>query len=319
VAVPAARTPRILVVRRDHIGDLVCTTPLLHALRKRLPDAWIGALVITYNAEVLARNSDVDAIYAYEKLKHGASLVENLLGRLKLRRALREKPWDYALVPSPVPRTLKLVAGLSPRWIITPSLHEGHEVERTFSLGEALGVSGTPGPVRLIPDPETQASFRQKFGSEPRVAVHFSARRPAQRWPLERYAELVRELQRTAKVFLVWSPGSKDDARHPGDDEAASQLARTGAMALPTPDLRSMIAALSLAKVVICPDGGGMHLAGGVGKPIVALFGDSPVERWRPWGVPHRIVRPASGHLRDLPLAPVLDAYFDLTAALVSR
>ena len=36
---------QILVIRRDNIGDLVCTTPLFTALRRRFPDAWIGAFV----------------------------------------------------------------------------------------------------------------------------------------------------------------------------------------------------------------------------------------------------------------------------------
>ena len=45
----------VLVVRRDNIGDLVCTTPLFTALRRRYPDAWIGALVNSYNAAVLDR------------------------------------------------------------------------------------------------------------------------------------------------------------------------------------------------------------------------------------------------------------------------
>ena len=51
-----------------------------------------------------------------------------------------------------------------------------------------------------------------------------------------------------------------------------------------------------------------MHLAAALGRPVVALFGDSPVERWRPWGVPYRVVRPESRNLRDQPLGPVLDA-----------
>jgi hypothetical protein len=47
---------------------------------------------------------------------------------------------------------------------------------------------------------------------------------------------------------------------------------------------------------------------------VVALFGDSPPERWRPWGVAHRIVRPESRDLADLPLAPVLAAVRELSA-----
>ena len=76
-----------------------------------------------------------------------------------------------------------------------------------------------------------------------------------------------------------------------------------------TPDLKTLIAALSLAGRVVCPDGGAMHLAAALGKPVVALFGDSPVNRWRPWGVPHRVVRPESRDLADLPLEPVLEAF----------
>ena len=58
-----------------------------------------------------------------------------------------------------------------------------------------------------------------------------------------------------------------------------------------------------------------MHLAAALGKPVVALFGDSPVERWRPWGVAHRVVRPESKNLADLPLEPVLAACRELFEA----
>jgi len=86
------------------------------------------------------------------------------------------------------------------------------------------------------------------------------------------------------------------------------------AQPLPTPDLRTLVAALSIANRVICPDGGAMHLAAALGKPVLALFGDSPVDRWRPWGVPHRIARSASGDLADLPLREVLNAFVELKA-----
>ena len=81
-----------------------------------------------------------------------------------------------------------------------------------------------------------------------------------------------------------------------------------------TADLKTLIAALSLAERVVCPDGGAMHLAAALGKPVVALFGDSPVERWRPWGVPHRVVRPESRNLSDLPLQAVVAAYGELAS-----
>src|SRR5260221_14123407 len=71
LSVPAK--PKILVIRRDNIGDLILTTPLIHALRRRFPKAWIGALVNSYNARVLEGNADLDEVFIYTKAKHRGS------------------------------------------------------------------------------------------------------------------------------------------------------------------------------------------------------------------------------------------------------
>jgi len=72
---------RILVIRRDNIGDLVCTLPLIRRLREHYPDAWIGMLVTRYNAEVLYDNPDLEAVFTYTKAKHLAH-GESRLGAL---------------------------------------------------------------------------------------------------------------------------------------------------------------------------------------------------------------------------------------------
>lgn len=312
------RTPRILILRRDNIGDLACTTPLVAALRERLPDAWLAALVTTYNAEVLARNPALDEVHVYEKLKHrSGGLLSHLRSRMSQMSRLRGQRYDFVLVPAPAPQALKLAQSLKPgRVLASPTRFASrmHEVERVFELGRALGVAGKPGPMRLFPDPARQAQLRGSLGAGPFVALHISARRPAQQWPIERYASLANALAKDARVLLLWAPGARDNATHPGDDEAAAEVLRAApqAVPMPTPDLATLIAALSLVDRVVCPDGGAMHLAAALGKPVLALFGDSPVERWRPWGVAHRVVRPESLDLADLPLEPVLAAYREL-------
>jgi heptosyltransferase III len=300
---------RYLIIRRDNIGDLVCTTPLIDGLRAAHPKAWIGALVNTYNAEVLARNPALDEVLAYEKLKHRrGSILSNVLERLRLRSHLRAQEFDAVLVPSASEQSLRLARGLRAKRIIVASAGV-HEVERTFSLGAELGVQGDPGPMRVFPDPKIVEKLTERIG-DGFIVVHLSARRPAQRWPLERYQALITELTKSSRVVLLWAPGSSSDPRHPGDDEAAGRLSvAQNLVKLATPDLATLIAGLSLAKLVICPDGGAMHLAAALGKPIVALFGDSPVERWRPWAVAHRILRPASQLLSDLPVQTVLQVY----------
>jgi ADP-heptose:LPS heptosyltransferase len=319
MALEASARPRILIIRRDNIGDLVCTTPLIDALRARHPEAWLGALVNSYNADVLAGNPALDAVHVYEKLKHrSGSLLSNLFKRMKLASSLRGATLDYVLAPSAWPQALKMAARLraaqvlssAPLWEADPR----HEVERAFSLGAALGVQGTPGPMRIFPDAAAVAAVKKTApAGRPLLAIHISARQAIRRWPLQRYAALIKELGRSAAVMLLWSPGAADDPRHRGDDDAVRNFPEMENLTkIATPDLRSLIAALSLADRVICPDGGAMHIAAALGKPVVALWADSPVERWRPWQVPHRVVRPESKNLADLDLGPVLDAYAGL-------
>lgn len=335
---------RILVVRRDNIGDLVCTTPLFSALRRQFPQGWVGALVNSYNAAVLDRNPDLDAVFVYTKLKHldrEESAIAALGRQLGLFWRLRRMRLDAVVLATPdfVPRLASLARWLAPRQVIGFSdgsrgatrtldwsvpverVQELHEVERVFALAPCFGVSGKPPPLRVTPDPALVRKAASRFSAAPplKVAVHLTARRAKQRWPAERFAELIAKLhaRHNASVLLLWFSGPPDDPRHPGDNDKAREVQRWLAGKVPlatcgTDQLPELIGALAACDVVITPDGGALHLAAGLGKPIVALFGDSAPERWRPWGVPHRVLQPRSRDVADLSVAEVADAFADL-------
>jgi len=327
---------RILVIRRDNIGDLVLTTPLIHGLRIHFPNAWIGVLGNTYNTPVLGAHPDVDGLFAYDKAKHQpqrqrlAVYVDT--ARLLLR--LRAMRIDIAILAGPgVQRQAARLAGwIKPRAILgfvvagapaqvtMPVIYGGgaslHEAEDVFRLGTALGLEGVPGPCMLAADAAESARLRQALPAAARgrrlVALHISARRPRQRWPAASFAALIRELMARADVFpvLLWAPGLAGDPRHPGDDEkAAAILALLGAdaqcLAWPTHSLASLSGALVSCALMVCADGGAMHVASGLGIPVVALFGDSPAQRWRPWGVRHEVLQAPAGDLAEIAVSCV--------------
>jgi heptosyltransferase-3 len=47
---------KILLVRNDNIGDLICTTPAIEALRKKYPKAQIDIVVNSYNFVAINNN-----------------------------------------------------------------------------------------------------------------------------------------------------------------------------------------------------------------------------------------------------------------------
>lgn len=317
---------RILVVRRDNIGDLVCTTPLLSALRIRYPQAWIGVLANSYNAPVLEGNPDINALFAYRKLKHlGGSegMFTPLADRIAMLWALRRKRLDLAIIAAGPQdaRGQRIARLLAPTQVL---LSEGpdtglHEVERAFSVMRQLGYAGPPPPLRIFPALTPLAGMHEAVASaglrRPLIGVHVSARRATQRWPAGHFAMLVDELHATlgAATVLFWSPGAEDHPQHPGDDgKAAAIIAKvrnkSSLLPRPTTGLADLVVGLSVCDAVVCSDGGAMHIAAALGKPIACFFGDSPIDRWRPWGVRHEVLKAVSCKVEDVPVGETLHA-----------
>lgn len=339
----AAAAASILVVRRENIGDLVCTTPLLRSLREHFPAARIDALVNSYNQPVLTNNPDVNNVYAYTKATHRGpreTLAAVHWQRVRLLAQLRRQRYDWVILASCgyLPRPLRLARWVAPRNIVgfvpptgtRTGIGSGvplddlprHEVEDLCRLLRPFGIQGPPPPLRIVGSSESartthDALRRQPWyaACTPLVAVHISSRKVSQRWPAERFVKLMGRLQaaRGVQFLLLWAPGSADNPRHPGDDAKAAEItAACGnlpVLAYPTSRLEDLTGALSLCSAMICSDGGAMHLGAGLGLPIVCFFGDSDATRWRPWGVSHELLQKPSRDVSDISVVEACEAF----------
>lgn len=330
---------KILVIRRDNIGDLVCTTPLFAVLRQHYPAARIDALVNSYNGPVLAGNPDLDHVYVYSKYKHVAATqlrITWLRDRLALLWQLRCQKFDLIILAKSSfdQYGLRFARQIGGRKILGfapvdgrhadldiavpegPGEHE-HEVELVFRLLPPLGIDESPGPLKVMP---------VRAGNAPAaapIAIHISAREAERQLPIEKWIELTRQLLATTTkpVMLLWAPGSRNDPAHPGDDELAAALLdvlsvpeRQRVLPRPTRTLPELVAALSEARLLICCDGGALHIAAGLGKPVVGLFQNHPIKynHWYPWGVPHRVVRAPVSRVEDIEVVAVAEAALSL-------
>jgi ADP-heptose:LPS heptosyltransferase len=333
---------KILVVRRDNIGDLVCTLPLLKAIRQQRPDWGLYAYVNRYNAPILehyqyADAQGIDQFWSYQKLKHrqaGESRLGALWQRWQAGRAMRAEGFDTILLAGGVNNsTIKWAEWLRPRALIRQDQLEeyagSHEVERVCSVLPALGLTYQTPTAPIQPAPQACLSVKTPTLDPNRhwVAIHLSARKVSQRWPVASFVELIQQLtsqvfiapQTPAKkigVLLFWAPGSEKDPLHPGDDEKMQRVFQTcdpeQVIPIPTHTLGELISGLSQAHSVICADGGAMHVAAALGKPIVALFGDSDPARWHPWGVHHHVLQSNDKQVNSINTSTVLQAWQNL-------
>jgi heptosyltransferase-3 len=338
---------KILFVRRDNIGDLICTTPAISSARKAFPRARIGILVNTYNADAVMNNPDIDETYVYEKAKHSPDKNRLLVWwrNFGVLRKIRAERYDVAIgCGSYSPRLARYTfatgadmrigyveSSANKKAYNFPLVEERgnlHEVERTFRLLAPLGIEGLPPLLKIFPLPEEVRKVRESLDESvvrkgsPTVALHISSRRPENRWPERSFIELARLIvdRRRSNLLLLWSPGTETNVRHSGDDEKAQRIMR-GMEAWISPyrtvQLRELVAALSICDVVVCGDGGAMHIAAALGKPVVTVWGSTRQDRWRPWGVNHIVLQDSGGKAESIDATRVFYAIEKLLSEML--
>jgi len=328
---------KIIFLRRDNIGDLICTTPAIRATREAHPHAKIGVLVNTYNADAIMNNPDVDEIYVYEKTKHSPdkNKLSVSLRNVRVFQKIRKERYDVGIGCGSYSRTLErhtFLTGAKMRigYRKNPSLNflynnpvlqsssEEHEVVKTFNLLKSLEIGGQPGDLVLFPDRLEREKFKTFKKSRiknamPLLAIAISARIQKHKWPLEKFTTLIKRILHTggANILLLWAPGSKDSPAFPGDEESAAHIIRNANSELllpyPTPALKSLIAALSLSDVVVTLDTGSLHLSAALKKPTVALMTKKNTSLWHPWRTKSVVVT-AENRVEEISVESVLEA-----------
>ena len=295
---------KILVVRLREIGDVVFTTPAVHALRARFPDARLTYLVEPAAAPVLSANPHIDELLTIPRTPGIAGFVADVA----LGRRLRARRFDVAIDFHGGPRASLLtwlsgaprrigyvVAGRA--WMYTErvarprELRRRHSVENQWDLLAPLGVAPpdpTLFPVEMPADAATAAAIHDRLTragvmTEHQIIVmHVSAGNPFRRWPLEHFVEVARTLagRDGRRRVLVTSGPSERGA-------AARVIAAAGTPDLGEFSLTELRALLDRAALYIGGDSGPMHIASTTRVPIVALYGPTLPERSAPWRDPH--------------------------------
>ena len=294
---------RILVVNVNWVGDVLFSTPFLHALRKNFPDSFIASLVVPRCAEVLKDNPDLNEVLIYDE--KGAHFFP--WGKIRLVRMLRQKKFDavYLLHRSFTRRLLAVLAGIPKRI--------GYAVKwKGFLLTEKIPLPASPLHkvdffLGLLP-PERRGDSRDyvlPVGKEEESRVRnlleakgiapsesFFVLSPAgnwnqKRWPPERFASLADALvQRHHKKIVI--TGEKRDL--PLVNQIVSMMKEKAVLLCGETTLNELAALLKRAFLVISNDTGAMHVAHSQGTKVIALFGPTDPHLTGPSGTHPKII-----------------------------
>lgn len=310
-----SRSHRVLFLRYDRIGDMLIATPILRAIATAHPTIQLDVLASPSNHTVLQGNPHVRRVHVFDKRRPSTFA--------RTARALHGCRYDAVisgmLKPSATTAAL-MMSSRAPYRIGIARETDAHTFNvpvrpappgRAFArqLGEILRVFDV--------DPDTaywhydlfltggeQAraeTLWREYPGTPRILVNVSAFTGDRRWPVDRYAAVIRHVQQRlphARILVTGDPRNWSDA-----GAAAAAASVVGVDVSPIRDAFAFVAA---ADMLITPDTSLAHAAAAEGIPAIILF-RSGAEMFAPPGDNHACIF-SRGSLQDLPVDDVIPA-----------
>lgn len=285
---------KILIRATNWVGDAIMALPALRAVRSKFPEAEIAILARPYVADIYRNQEICDQLISYDsQVKHAG-----ILGRERLATELRAQKFDLALL---------LQNAFDAAWLAwragIPERIGYARDGRSFLLTEPIAVPRTgeiaphekfyylellrrAGWIESLPDEshialnvsESNRSRAQAFlshsGVRPdslRIAIGAGASYgSAKCWPPSRFAELVNRLQSEsdADVILFGTAAEAAVTR-----AISSEMHRRPIDLTNKTSIADLPALLSQCHLFVGNDSGAMHVAAGVGLPVIAVFG----------------------------------------------
>lgn len=275
-ASPDVNYKKILVVRFSSLGDIVLTTPVLMALRRRYPNAQIDYLLKEqYRPLLLNHPSGCGIITLSEELRSDSKAYLEFCDNLRTKNydlivdlqrngrsyVLRKRVFRDSVVINK--RTLKRLL------LIKFGLGKDRypDVRRRFlKTIKRLGVDYLKEPPRAVlrVDKDEIDAAKDKYltgwdTNDRLIAIHPGSRWEMKKWGDDKFVKLAKDL--IIKGYNVLALGEPLD------------LISDNYVFAEETSLRELMALISLSDVFVGNDSGPLHIAEGLGTPAVGIFG----------------------------------------------
>lgn len=280
---------KVLVIRGGAIGDFILTLPAIAALRRQFPSVHLEVLGYPHIAQLALAAGLVDAVQPIEAralagfFARGGNLAEDW------RDYFSEFDLIVSYLYDPDGIFQANVARCSAaQFLVGPHRPaESGKVHATkvylkplerlaiFEADPVPRLSVNPRPARLNP-----------------LALHPGSGSERKNWPEANWRELVAFLIATTEFRLLLVGGEAEADRLPRLAAALPKERFTLARSLPLVELAGL---LQQCVGFVGHDSGITHLAAALGRPCLALWGDTVEEVWRPQGDHAVVVREKLG------------------------
>ncbi len=321
---------RMLILNPFGIGDVLFSTPLVRAVRRAFPNAYLAYFGNRRTEQILRRNPHLNELFIYERDEMvrlwRQQPFEAIRTSWQLLRQLRRRRFDlvfdlslgerysFLLSMMGVPRRAGFDYRRRGRFLthqlVIDGFRDRHVITYYDDVLEMLGIRLRNSHMELpTPDlaagQETDAfarlqldAARTVIGVVPAGGVSWGMQAHFRRWPKEGFVEVARRLARRERVrILVF--GERQD--HAICAEIARAVGPAAVDVSGQTTLEQFIGLIARCDLVISNDGGPVHIAASQDVRTVSIFGPVDPEVYGPFprGDRHRVV-----HHAGLPCRP---------------
>lgn len=299
---------RILLIRPDHVGDMLLTLPAIHALKQAKPHAEIHALVGGWSAGVLANIPHIDTVLTlnfpgFSRNGEGKGALSPYQLAIKTARQLRQVGYTSAVILRPDHwwgALVTFLAGIPERigyatrdvrpFLTHPLVHHHHHaILQNLRLVERWTGGISHDNIHYeYPIDEADSQFIEGYladcgiPTEGRLlCIHPGAGTWVKRWDEHHWAHVADTLSEQLECTVIFTGGGHE---LPMIRNIINQMKNSACVMAGNTEIGQLAALYARALVVIGPDSGPMHLAAAVKTPTVSLFGPADPLEFAPWG-----------------------------------
>ncbi len=314
IATEWERAHRILCVRLDTLGDVLMTTPAIHALKESLPDSRITLLTSPAGAEPAPYITDIAEVMVYEAPWMKASPVRpDSTYDHRILKKLRGQ-FDAAIIftvysQNPLPPAMFCYLADIPLrlaycrenpyklltdWVkeIEPEQIVRHEVRRHLDLVASIGCTTADERLRFQVRQEDRECVEEKLSAlgvsltQPWIVIHPGVSAPSRQYAPQGFAQAAYRLAHEdgLQIIFTGSPAESELVETIQGWMKERSFSLAGQLSL-----GELGALLEMTPLLLSNNTGPVHVSAAVGTPVVDLYALTNPQH-TPWGIPNRVL-----------------------------
>ena len=285
---------KIAIVRLSAMGDIVHSAVALQFIKQKFPEVTIDWIVEKSMAPILQNNPDIDTIIPVELKKFKKTRkLSNPAEQIRILKSLQ--PYDYVIDMQGLIKSAmvaKVIKGKSHGYdknsireklaarLYNHTYHLPYDmntIDRNAGLiSKVFDFNVTPEEIHakqpfLFYKDEAPIVREYLKDDQKNIVFVIGSTWPSRNYPRELFAEVANTLKE--KVLIIWgSDREHDDAKYIAEHSQYAQV-------MPCLDLNSLKALIGQSNLTIGNDTGPTHMAWGMNRPSITIFGPTPVSR----------------------------------------